>query len=44
VISKLTWRQHLVFNLFFVAISIAGITLQRRKSFKSIFITKNSFV
>ena len=44
VISKLTWRQHLVFNLFFVAISAAGIILQRSKSFKSIFITKNSFV
>jgi len=44
VISKLTWKQHLVFNLFFVALSIAGIYIQRQKSFKSIFTTKNSFV
>jgi hypothetical protein len=33
-----------VFNLFFVTISIGGIVLQRRKYFKSIFLTnKNSF-
>jgi hypothetical protein len=44
VIRKLTWPQHLVFNLFFVALSVIGIILQRRSSFKSIFITKNSFV
>jgi putative oxidoreductase len=44
VIKRLTWGQHLVFNLFFVALSVYGITLQRRKSFKSIIITKNSFV
>jgi hypothetical protein len=25
VLSKLTWGQHLVFNIFFVAVSIAGI-------------------
>ncbi|MES1160691.1 MAG: MauE/DoxX family redox-associated membrane protein [Bacteroidota bacterium] len=43
VISKLTWRQHLVFNLFFVALSVTGIILQRRKHFKTI-ITKISFV
>jgi putative oxidoreductase len=44
VIKKLTWPQHLVFNLFFVTISIGGIVLQRRKYFKSIFLTnKNSF-
>jgi putative oxidoreductase len=36
IIKKLTWRQHLVFNLVFVAISIYGIILQRSKSFKSI--------
>lgn len=43
VIKKLTWEQHLVFNLFFVALSVGGITLQRRKYFKSIFLTnKNS--
>jgi putative oxidoreductase len=44
VIKNLTWGQHLVFNLFFVALSVFGITLQRSKFFKSIIITKNSFV
>jgi hypothetical protein len=44
VIRKLTWPQHLVFNLFFVVLSVMGIILQRRSPFKSIFITKNSFV
>ena len=44
IIKKLTWKQHLMFNLFFVALSVNGITLQRRKFFKSIIITKNSFV
>ena len=44
VIKRLTWTQHIVLNLFFVALSISGIVLQRRKSFKSILITKNSFV
>lgn len=46
VIKKLTWRQHLVFNLFFVAISIAGIILKRRNSLHAINTTKNknSFV
>jgi putative oxidoreductase len=44
VIKRLTWTQHIVLNLFFVALSICGIVLQRRKSFKSILITKNSFV
>jgi putative oxidoreductase len=44
VIRKLTWQQHLVLNLFFVALSALGIRLQRSKHFKSIFITnKNSF-
>lgn len=43
VISKLSWRQHLVLNLFFVTLSITGIILQRGKLFKTI-ITKNSFV
>jgi hypothetical protein len=32
VIKKLSWPQHMVFNLFFVAISIAGIIIQYRKS------------
>jgi putative oxidoreductase len=44
VIKKLTWRQHLVFNLFFVALSVFGIILQRSKFFKTIIITQNSFV
>jgi hypothetical protein len=44
VIRKLSWPQHLVFNLFFVALSVIGIILQRRSFFKSILITKNSFV
>jgi hypothetical protein len=44
VIRKLSWPQHLVFNLFFVALSVIGIILQRRSFFKSIIITKNSFV
>ena len=32
VIRKLSWPQHMVFNLFFVVISIAGIIIQYRKS------------
>ena len=46
VIKRLTWRQHLVLNLFFVALSVVGIVIQRRKRFNSIIITKNknSFV
>jgi len=44
VIKRLTWRQHIILNLFFVAVSIGGIILQRKKSFKSITITQNSFV
>ena len=44
MISKLNWPQHLVFDLFFVALSVMGIILQRRSLFKSILITKNSFV
>jgi hypothetical protein len=30
VIKKLTWPQHLFFNLFFVAISLLGIWLKKR--------------
>ncbi len=44
IIKKLTWKQHLVFNLFFVALSGFGIILQRSKFLTSIIITKNSFV
>jgi hypothetical protein len=31
VIRKLTWPQHLVFNLFFVGISLAGIILKKQE-------------
>ena len=31
VIRNLTWRQHLVLNVFFTALSTLGILLQRRK-------------
>lgn len=45
VIRKLTWTQHLFLNLCFVSLSILGVILQRRKYFKSIFITnKHSLV
>ncbi len=44
VIRKLTWPQHLVLNLFYVALSVLGLILQRSKHFKPILITKNSFV
>ena len=30
VIKKLTWPQHLVFNLFFVVISLLGVWLKKR--------------
>ena len=30
VIRKLTWPQHLVFNLFFVGITVAGIIMLKR--------------
>ena len=39
VISYLTWKQHIVFNLFFLLVSFAGIKLQRkvlRQSFPGI--------
>src|SRR6201996_3403809 len=42
VIRKLTWAQHLVLNLFYLAISIHGIILQRSAYLKPIYITKNS--
>jgi putative oxidoreductase len=44
VIRKLTWPQHLVLNLFYVALSVFGLILQRSKHFKPIFINKHSFV
>ena len=45
VIRKLTWPQHLALNLIYVALSVLGLVLQRRKyRLKPIFITKHSFV
>ncbi|HMH20304.1 MAG TPA: MauE/DoxX family redox-associated membrane protein [Puia sp.] len=46
VIRKLTWSQHLVFNLFFVGLAITGIILQHRKRYQTITLNKikNSFV
>ena len=45
VIQKLTWTQHLILNLFYIALSGLGIILQHRKSLNSIFITnKHSLV
>ena len=38
VIEKLSWRQHLVFNLFFTAVAGMGIYC-RRKITSSLFIT-----
>jgi len=43
VIRKLSWPQHMVFNLFFVALSIIGIILQRKKFFISTFIKEKTF-
>ncbi|MBN8880491.1 MAG: hypothetical protein J0I32_23305 [Sphingobacteriales bacterium] len=34
VISSLTWPQHLVFNLFFTGISLAGIMLTKQNNAK----------
>jgi len=39
IIKRLTWRQHLVLNLLFVGLAIAGIVFQRRKA-KHPLITK----
>jgi hypothetical protein len=45
VISGLSWKEHLMFNLFFMALSLAGIVLEKKKSqgmpIKKSFITKN---
>lgn len=35
VIRKLTWPQHLVFNLFFVGISVAGIILLKKNRLRN---------
>jgi putative oxidoreductase len=45
VIRHLTWSQHLILNLFYIGISVLGISLQLRKSLKTPFITnKQSLV
>jgi putative oxidoreductase len=45
VIQKLTWPQHLILNLFYMALSGIGVILQHRKNLNSIFITnKHSLV
>lgn len=31
IISKLTWGQHLVFNLFFLALALAGFIISKKK-------------
>jgi hypothetical protein len=31
VIKRLTWTQHLILNLFYVALSLLGVILQRKK-------------
>lgn len=33
VIENLSWGQHLVFNLFFVGVALAGIILKRKEKF-----------
>ena len=32
VLSTMTWKQHLVFNIFFTALAITGVLLQRRST------------
>lgn len=34
VIARLSWRQHTVFNVFFMALAIAGIRLHRKRDLK----------
>lgn len=36
VIRKLTWPQHLFFNLFFVSISLLGIWLKKRETVQAL--------
>jgi putative oxidoreductase len=31
VIGKMTWNQHLVFNIFFTLLSLLGVVLERRR-------------
>jgi putative oxidoreductase len=32
VISKLTWRQHIFFNLFFIAITLIALSFTKKES------------
>jgi len=31
VLKQMTWNQHLIFNIFFLALSIAGLVLERKR-------------
>lgn len=45
IISKLSWSQHLIFNLFFVLISIIGIVIYKRnKNYQVTFQRSIKFV
>ncbi len=37
VISSLSWKQHIVFNLFFLALAIAGIFLEKKNEVRQFF-------
>ena len=34
VLKQMTWRQHLVFNVFFLLLALSGVMLQRKQSRK----------
>jgi hypothetical protein len=31
VLKQMTWRQHLIFNIFFLMISLTGLVLERKR-------------
>jgi len=39
IIEKLTWNQHLFFNLFFVGVAVTGIVLRKKKNNQSLVTT-----
>jgi hypothetical protein len=43
IIRELSWQQHFVFNLLFIALSIAGIVLQRTKRIRQFKKHTNEF-
>ena len=43
VIRKLTWGQHLVFNLFFVGLALTGIVLQHKRSKQNLYSSQKTF-